>query len=73
MSASRSTTAGTCPAGHDWASDRWAVDEPPGEEEDEVLAQASADASANPPIHLMVASDHWFNGRRRMAVLTKTR
>src|SRR5438094_129433 len=52
-SVSRSMTAATCPEGHDCASERWAPDEPPGDEEDEVLAHASADARANTPIHLM--------------------
>jgi hypothetical protein len=51
-----STTAGTCPAGHDCPSDRCELAELPGGEEDEVLAHASADARANSPIHLMAES-----------------
>src|SRR5229473_8491491 len=55
-SLSCSTTAGTCGEAHDCASDRWAPDELPGDEEDDVLAQASAETKANIPIHLMAKS-----------------
>src|SRR5205085_2076939 len=70
-SVSRSTRADTCPEEHDCASDRWAAAELPGDEEDEVLAHASADARANTPIDLMVIPPNRGGRRRTTAVLTK--